>query len=59
MGGLLIDILVFLGLLFLAVMILTPIYYYFSKDKAKEVEGKAAEEQAENEPTAEEEGDAD
>ncbi len=46
MGGLLIDILVFLGLLFLALMILAPIFYFFDKDKADEAGEKDQEEAA-------------
>ena len=34
MGNILIDLLVFLGLLFLLVLILSPVIYYFNKDKA-------------------------
>ena len=45
MGDLLIDILVFLGLLFLAMLILAPVFYFIDKEKADEAENNAAEDQ--------------
>lgn len=37
MGTIIVDIIIFLGLLFLLVLIFTPIFYYFDKDKADEM----------------------
>lgn len=44
MGGLLVDILIFLGLLFILVLIFAPIYYYVNRDKELEKADKEAEE---------------
>lgn len=42
MGEIFIDIIVFLGILFLLVLIIAPIIYYVDKDKADEKSEKDA-----------------
>lgn len=50
MAGILVELLVFLGILFLLVLIISPIIYYFNKDKAEETEAKDAKEAARSKP---------